>query len=852
MEKDSPIQLASANQSVKIVPSIEESLQSMGLNISLDERSILWWQQLQTTWKTWKKSETVEQLIETYFQSIRDPFRVTLIFITQCITQDCKPKTLPYFVVETLQKWSKNQELSPEESIKSPAFYIAIQQRNPSFLNLIAHTYQLSTIKQVILPKIKEMIKNDNCKLASQIVMALDLYEDIPVEDLLFPLILQDKNNIIDEYLTTCPSQVKPLLFFLDNLLNKSFKLRDYIQSYLENNQISQIRYEKLHHKPLGKLVARLCSKFNIPIETCKNLSKNRTAGGLRYLIHQKYTENNISSTVWDDLVKDSLRQNVEAANEFIEMLSKYDKNEALKWIDYLNIGNEELPTSLKAISLEHNNDESHDIENWDTESSKIIPSQEYYKFTLTRDCIIIIDNGEKFYDMLNSIKMYNVVSIDCEWKPSFGAVQSQVALIQIATFHNVYLIDTLIVNKQEYSSFWYTFNKSFMENGEVIKLGLGLEQDLKEMKASINGLGKINVKGEGLLDLSLLWKNIINNGLVIPGCCDSIGNGLSSIVQSCFGLPLEKSEQCSNWELRPLRETQIIYAALDAHVLLQVYDFLQKMCVQQNINFEDIVNETMHETKKKLPKKTKVIDRLQFNLCSIEPKFVNDVKFLVEPTLSHLMAYLRYCGLDTIVVPGSLQWHDVVNWAISDDRLVLVDKLKCSPTQDFPQNSILNVGNDTIVKQLQKIFENFNIKIRQTDLLRLCVKCNSNDIKKLSLNEIKKICDDYINLIPKSTLVNTYLADFDDEDASYENFLSDSDGDGDILQPVQNSYCPKPKSCLTSKGAAIEISNPQGLVQKNKPAVLCEYCGQMYWDEDDLFKSISDIICQITNFTVW
>lgn len=41
MEKDSPIQLASANQSVKIVPSIEESLQSMGLNISLDERSIL-------------------------------------------------------------------------------------------------------------------------------------------------------------------------------------------------------------------------------------------------------------------------------------------------------------------------------------------------------------------------------------------------------------------------------------------------------------------------------------------------------------------------------------------------------------------------------------------------------------------------------------------------------------------------------------------------------------------------------------------------------------------------------------------------------------------------------------------
>jgi len=38
--------------------------------------------------------------------------------------------------------------------------------------------------------------------------------------------------------------------------------------------------------------------------------------------------------------------------------------------------------------------------------------------------------------------------------------------------------------------------------------------------------------------------------------------SGLSELVRLCFGKPLDKSEQISNWENRPLRQSQIIYAS--------------------------------------------------------------------------------------------------------------------------------------------------------------------------------------------------------------------------------------------------------------------------------------------------
>lgn len=80
-------------------------------------------------------------------------------------------------------------------------------------------------------------------------------------------------------------------------------------------------------------------------------------------------------------------------------------------------------------------------------------------------------------------------------------------------------------------------------------------------------------------------------------------GGALSNLVQLCFGKPLDKSNQFSNWNNRPLRDEQIIYAALDAFVLIEVYDVIraQYVCMKNLDDFDEFVHGFLIENKNKI-----------------------------------------------------------------------------------------------------------------------------------------------------------------------------------------------------------------------------------------------------------
>jgi hypothetical protein len=48
---------------------------------------------------------------------------------------------------------------------------------------------------------------------------------------------------------------------------------------------------------------------------------------------------------------------------------------------------------------------------------------------------------------------------------------------------------------------------------------------------------------------------------------------GLSALCVKLLGQPVDKREQCSVWDRRPLRVSQMRYAALDAYCMLMLFD---------------------------------------------------------------------------------------------------------------------------------------------------------------------------------------------------------------------------------------------------------------------------------------
>lgn len=72
------------------------------------------------------------------------------------------------------------------------------------------------------------------------------------------------------------------------------------------------------------------------------------------------------------------------------------------------------------------------------------------------------------------------------------------------------------------------------------------------------------------------------------------------------MGRPLDKSDQFSNWERRPLRDTQLVYAALDAYCLIEIFDVMKDCCERVGVAFDDMcsnLSSSLKNSKKKSKK---------------------------------------------------------------------------------------------------------------------------------------------------------------------------------------------------------------------------------------------------------
>jgi len=151
------------------------------------------------------------------------------------------------------------------------------------------------------------------------------------------------------------------------------------------------------------------------------------------------------------------------------------------------------------------------------------------------------------------------LLGIDTEWGEQ---VVARPSIVQLAVQETVWVVDTLSANLYEPGKLQQCL-KSLFSHTKVICVAWSFHND----KERLCGLLGHDLEFATLLDLQCQACKHLGSAGNMPSlahCCSAL-----------IGKKLDKRQQCSDWNERPLSVAQLEYAALDAHVLLELHNAL-------------------------------------------------------------------------------------------------------------------------------------------------------------------------------------------------------------------------------------------------------------------------------------
>ncbi|CAK7340575.1 unnamed protein product [Dovyalis caffra] len=171
---------------------------------------------------------------------------------------------------------------------------------------------------------------------------------------------------------------------------------------------------------------------------------------------------------------------------------------------------------------------------------------------------IVWVDEVDGLCSATNHIEGCKVVGLDCEWKPNYvkDSKPNKVSIMQIASDKTVFIFD-LIKLFEDVPDILDNCLTRILQSPRILKLGYNFQCDIKQLAHAYGGL-KCFKNYEMLLDIQNVFKE--------PR------GGLSGLAEKILGMGLNKTRRNSNWELRPLSQNQLEYAALDAAVLIHIF----------------------------------------------------------------------------------------------------------------------------------------------------------------------------------------------------------------------------------------------------------------------------------------
>lgn len=610
--KDDPIQESGPSclndERIKIVPSLgwHAGIEERDFDISLDDTIANWFEGFKDSFRTFKKGPIISQRLQMFYLSTQNPFEWALKLYANCPDYNTpKGNSLAYTVMEELNNFKKRNHLDVaklvDDNLRMVAFNFVAKQGQTILFRMVVEIFDLLQRRELFVPPIRKMIEQKHFKEAGQIATDLELFDEFSEHDFVMPLFLQDKISIAEDYLNKAVRLQRPVVKLLDSFLDKKGTVETLSAAYISNHGVVDVYYSKLHQKPLSKLVQRLAKNYDIPKELTPNMVKMKNFGTVQFLINKRYYDKSLNKESFEEMICDTVSEDDRELHRELVYACSFcsDFAGAAKWAERYNISFHELPLLLQEyITGGNEGGPNAGASSKDDIWGPAPDTEPVHSLSLDESRIQLVDTKDKFNFMISDLSRQGKIAFDAEWKPTFGG-SNDVSLIQLATKQNIYLID--VIATQIGGSDWAGLAKNVFNQDDILKLAFAPATDISMFQKALPSFNVVynSQTTSGILDLQELWRHISDiEDFHFPYEEEVSNKNLSSLAKLCLGKKLDKSNQFSNWAQRPLRKEQLIYAALDAYCLLEIYEVIEAQLTKLKIDCSDILNTLLGDNK--------------------------------------------------------------------------------------------------------------------------------------------------------------------------------------------------------------------------------------------------------------
>ncbi|GMR36388.1 hypothetical protein PMAYCL1PPCAC_06583 [Pristionchus mayeri] len=631
-------------------------------------------------------------------------------------------------------------------------------------------------VTELVSEKIKDLCSDSKQQFREAMKLAghFDLHDNFKIHDFVIPQMLQNRQEDVEKYLKGHYEETKQLIRFLDNMVDESdqFKLAQ-VQSYIDRKIVSNTSaFEFITRKIPGLLKRMVSPDFGMDDSVAPKYDAQKIKNKLRYLIFDRESTGGCFSNTIFDHVKTHIKKNSPMAKDVIialfDRIDRPDKHEdkqtyyteAEMWMLYYGLNPSDFFSRIRNYFASN--------PGWKDRATKML--EEYNAVATINDyrledgtLIEWIDNWDGLVKMLSEIEGLgkdSVIGIDSEFRSTTNYKQ-EIALLQVSSVHQVYLVDFETLMNHLSPLQWREFTRRLF-GGEHIKIGFDMLSDIKAYLCTMEFVGEelqsmtrvicLKRLSNDLLDAdpslfdlaqSTSYKNRIQEGKAAPEVESANRQRaikLSDLVEVVLKTELDKSLQKSNWSMRPLRPEQIVYAALDANILIKVYLKLGELAREKGFDYEEMVRSIendleerkMDKTEKK--KKTRMSEEeyallvesinaavISANSCPNTPK-----AFITDSSFGGLGKHLRRLGVDVIFAES--KDHLLRLGKENPSRIILSFGKNIEEYKATFGNRVFIVGIGLSAKdQVKRVLTEFKIKLNPADVFTRCMACNGD-----------------------------------------------------------------------------------------------------------------------------